>query len=74
MASRRLFRAQLFQLGGQVLIRPVQGGHPVLPRRCLADYRGGAAVQQAAPGGRDAGIDSVPDQKVADRHRAGGFF
>ena len=73
-AGRRFAGGQLFQLGGQVLIRLVQGGDPVLPRRGLANHRGRAGVQQAAPGGRNAGVDRVPDQRVADRHRAGGFF
>ena len=66
--------ASCFQLGGQVLIGLVQGGHPVLPRHGLADQVGGAGVQQAAPADRDAGVNRVPDQQVADRHRAGGFF
>ena len=70
-AACRLLGRQPLQLGGQALIRLVQGGHPVLPRRRLADQDGGAGVQHAAPGGRDAGVDGVPDQRVADRHRAG---
>ena len=74
VAGRRFAGGQLFQLGGQVLIGLLQGGDPVLPRRGLAHHRGRTGVHQAAPGGRDAGVDRVPDQRVADRHRAGGFF
>ena len=66
--------AELLQLGGQALVGLVQGGHPVLPGHRLADQVGGPGVQQAAPADRDAGVDRVPDQQVADRHRAGGFF
>ena len=42
----RLARGQLLQLGGQALIRLFQRGHPVLPRRRLADQLGRPGVQQ----------------------------
>ena len=72
-AAGRFGGGELLQFGGQVLVGLVQGGHPVFPCHGLADQVGGPGVQQPAPADRDAGVDRVPDQWVADRHRAAWF-
>ena len=65
----RLIGRHALQISGQILIRLLQGGHPMLPGRRLADHQRGAPVQLAAPGRRNADVDGVPDQQVA--HRTG---
>ena len=70
----RLARRQPLQFGRQPLIRLFQRGHPVLPRRRVADHLGRPGVQHPAPGRRDARVDCIPDRLAADHHRATGLF